>query len=554
MAFASLTIDLNARIANIERDMGRAAHVAETQSKKMEAAFARAGAGFAAIGGALVGAGLVGFVKQSIDAADNMRDLAIATGTSVDALASYQLAAQQSGTSIEDVSAGMGKLSVFMARNAEEAQKLGLTASDPAQAFAQLADVLARVEDPAQRNAIAAQVLGKSYRELMPLLSQGGDELRSQAAAAPFAKKMGQLAEEADKFNDTMAALKQSASEFGIGFTGFVVTSLNEAFKAAAAANKELGAIDGALVGLGKLGVAGESIAVLWANVQYVFEQVGTEIGGIAAQLGALLSGDFKAAGFIGDAMKKDAAIARKELDDLEKRILGLGQKSAAASKPGAKSAIPKFNAADIIDPKFGDEIAKALDTTALDKFTAKFADTRAKIEAEYAALKQTFGETASGPVTGSDIQQQNIAKARSALAGGDSAAAQAALESGKSRLKELSASGAPAFELNYLADQLKALELQTVKVSEDTATKTRDVLVKSFADINQQIAQIKSPELKINTDLLKQQIDATVAAARAQLAANPLVIPVVAAPNIGSNGALSVDISTAARKLGGSK
>jgi tape measure domain-containing protein len=58
-----------------------------------------------------------------------------------------------------------------------------------------------------------------------------------------------------------------------------------------------------------------ETIAVLGANIAYVFKQVGNEIGGIAAQISRLLSGDFKGAMAIREQMLKDAKVARAEID-----------------------------------------------------------------------------------------------------------------------------------------------------------------------------------------------------------------------------------------------
>ena len=40
MPLATLSIDLVAKLANLERDMGRAAQIAERNAKKMDAAFA----------------------------------------------------------------------------------------------------------------------------------------------------------------------------------------------------------------------------------------------------------------------------------------------------------------------------------------------------------------------------------------------------------------------------------------------------------------------------------------------------------------------------------
>lgn len=264
-----------------------------------------------------------------------MRDLAIATGTSVEALARYQLAAKQSGTDIETVAKAMGKLSVFMAQNSEEAASLGITARDPAKALAQLADVLAKVEDPAQRNALAMKVLGRSYTDVMPLLAQGGDELRKQAdAAGPYAKGMADLADKADRFNDALAALAQQGSAALLPMVEAFLDLSDAAFQA----GEGLEGFDAALAGLGQAGTVGQTIAVVWANVSYVFKQVGTEIGGIAAQIAALARLDIKGAGSIGKMMKDDAAKARAELDALEKRIMTFKAAARAPAQSGAKT------------------------------------------------------------------------------------------------------------------------------------------------------------------------------------------------------------------------
>lgn len=88
----------------------------------------------------------------------------------------------------------------------------------------------------------------------------------------------------------------------------------------------------GVINAIGTTGI--EALAVVGANVAFVFKGIGREIGGIAAQLAALASLDFKGFKFIGDSMKKDAEEARRELDAFEKRILdGAGRVVQATEK-----------------------------------------------------------------------------------------------------------------------------------------------------------------------------------------------------------------------------
>lgn len=67
-----------------------------------------------------------------------------------------------------------------------------------------------------------------------------------------------------------------------------------------------------------------ELFAVTIAEVWYVMKMTGKEIGGIAAQIAAVLSGNFAGAVSIGEEMKKDAASARAEQDALINRIMGV--------------------------------------------------------------------------------------------------------------------------------------------------------------------------------------------------------------------------------------
>lgn len=81
-----------------------------------------------------------------------------------------------------------------------------------------------------------------------------------------------------------------------------------------------------------------EALTVAAANVAFVFNGIGREIGGIAAQLGALARGDFKAFSEIGRMMKEDARIARQELDEFERRILGTGKVAAQIAKDSGRA------------------------------------------------------------------------------------------------------------------------------------------------------------------------------------------------------------------------
>lgn len=83
-----------------------------------------------------------------------------------------------------------------------------------------------------------------------------------------------------------------------------------------------------------------QTVSVLGRNVAYVFTGIGNEIGGIGAQITAVMRGDFAGAKAIGDAMRADADARRKELDAKDAATLGraklAGQQMREAWEAGA--------------------------------------------------------------------------------------------------------------------------------------------------------------------------------------------------------------------------
>lgn len=72
--------------------------------------------------------------------------------------------------------------------------------------------------------------------------------------------------------------------------------------------------------------VVDQTVRVVWANLRFVFQGIGREIGGIAAQIAALAALDLDGFRAISDAMREDAERARRELDAYEKRVLNVAR------------------------------------------------------------------------------------------------------------------------------------------------------------------------------------------------------------------------------------
>ena len=517
----------------------------------------------AGLGAGVTVGGLATFVKGTIDSADAMNDMAIRTGTSVEALARYQLAAKQSGTDLESLSQAMGKLSVYMAKNADEAARLGITAKDPVDAFAQLADVIGQVEDPAQRNALAMRVLGKSYAEVMPLLAQGGDALREQAAAAgPYAERMATLAKAADEFNDSLASIGQSAQSALLPLVQYLTDTMNAAIQAA----EGLEGMEAAVAGLGQLGTVGETVAVSWAEVAYVFKQVGDSMGNVAAKYQAFYTGNFKQAMAIEEMGKDSAAKRRAEHDAQIARIMQgpdttltkIGgnrysgatdfikeqEKAIAALSKGGKD-LGAFFGDDDAD-KINKALAKAFDTKPLDDYLASFADRRTKIVAEYAKLKADLTGEKTG-ATSTDFAVE-LTRGREALSRGDAAGAASFAARAKSTLAAYGEGEGNGLTAGYLSEQLKAFELSMVDAEEKTANAAANALKKSLDAAAAEVAQMDPIVVPLASEAIANDLRASIDIIRKELAANPLKIPVQATSPQG----VYADVSDAALKRGG--
>lgn len=338
MADEKATITLDGNISPLRQKFREAARDLKNFGDEGKASIERLGGvlggllpKFAALASVVSIGGITALAKQAIDAADGLNDLSQQLGIGVPQLAGYKLAVESSGLTMESFGNSVKRLSVYMTQHSDRLAQVGVTSKNVDDALVQLADQFSRMPDGAQKTAVAIALMGRSGGEMIPLLNGGGEALRNLLERGrelyPVTEEM---AKSADEFNDRMAEIKVGIQGIVIQIGNWLLPYLDRAIRLWRDNAKEIGNMNAALVGLGALGPVGQTIAILWANVVYVFKQVGAEIGGIAAQLAALLRGDFKQAGIIGDMMRRDAAVARQEIDDLEKRIMGFGNKLSA--------------------------------------------------------------------------------------------------------------------------------------------------------------------------------------------------------------------------------
>ncbi|MBK9161112.1 MAG: phage tail protein [Nitrosomonadales bacterium] len=307
----------------------------------------------AGLGVSLTLGAFAALVKGAIDSADELNKLSQKIGISVDALSTLQFAAQLSDVGLDTLKTGLKGLSANvtearagLGEGAALFQALGISVEDTAgnlkssdTILLEIADRFASFEDGATKTALAVKLFGKSGMDMIPFLNQGSSGIRAlmQEAERLGLKLSTETAQAAEAFNDNLTALKASTSGLGITLATELLAPLRVVTDAIREGQGEATGF-AAILG-GALKTTLEAILVLGVNVAYVFKSMGTEIGGMAAQLTALARLDIRGFKAIGEAMREDAAKARAEVDALSARILNPPQARPAGPAPTTPTA-----------------------------------------------------------------------------------------------------------------------------------------------------------------------------------------------------------------------
>ncbi len=326
MALAKLSIDLEAKLANLQAGLDKAGLLAERQAERMQRAFSGASKALTAAGGAIAAAFSVSvitrWVSATVDGLDALNDLADATGASVENLSALEDIAARTGTSMDTAGDAVIKLNkaladakpdndigaAFKALNLDVAE---LKRLDPVEAFQRVAIALSGFADDANKARLTQEFFGKSLKEVAPLLKDVAE------AGTLQAKVTAEQAAEAEKFNKSIFQVQKNLQDLSRTIAGPLLQATNQWI------DLIRGDGPGSLDKL--LAVPLQAATILGANVAFVLKGIGTEIGGIAAQAAAVARLDFAGASRIGQMMRDDAKAAREELDRFERRALQLG-------------------------------------------------------------------------------------------------------------------------------------------------------------------------------------------------------------------------------------
>lgn len=353
MALATLSIDIEARLAKLQAGLDKAGHLAEQQAGRMNRAFSGVSTALKGIGGALGAAfgatAIAAFAAQANRGLLAIKDLSEATGASIENISALENVARAAGGSIAEVSGILVKFNGAL-KDAERTkevsaalQALGLDFQrlrdlDPAEALRQTAVALERFADDGNKARITQELFGRSVREAAPYLK----ELAEQTELTGTVTRDAVLA--ADQFNKSLAALRQAAEDAARQVVGPLVGALNE--------------LSDVLRGRGPgaiheyLAVPLQAVSVLAANVAFVLKGIGREIGAVGAQAAALARLDLAGFSAISEAVRADGVAAREELDKLERRLMQLGTAPQASySNEGRNRAQNRPSLALLSDP-----------------------------------------------------------------------------------------------------------------------------------------------------------------------------------------------------------
>ena len=214
----------------------------------------------ASITGGIGVAGMVAFIKSTIDAHDEVNKLSQKLGIAVGELSQLRYAAELSDVSTQSLSAGVKGLSQRLIEAGDGSSKaaglfraMGVDVkSGTLPAIEQIADVFAQLPDGTTKSALAVEIFGKAGMELIPMLNQGQEGLQAlRAEADRLGLTMSEdSAKAAETFKDNLRAVHAVGQGLAVSLFNEIAPGLVEISKRMKEAAMEGGVLHGVLEGM----------------------------------------------------------------------------------------------------------------------------------------------------------------------------------------------------------------------------------------------------------------------------------------------------------------
>lgn len=233
MAIAKLSIDIEARLANLQAGLDKAGLLAQQSADRMNGAFKGLQSTLKGVFAVLGARELIQFFNATVDGVDKLNDLADATGASVENLSALEDIAVRTGTSVDTMADAIIKMNKSLADakpgsdQAAAFDALGLSikelkALDPVEAFQKVAIALQGFANDGNKARLVQELFGKSLRDVAPLLK---DAAEAGKLVATVTKE--QVAE-AEKFNKELFAMQKNVVDVSRWMAGPLVNAVNE--------------------------------------------------------------------------------------------------------------------------------------------------------------------------------------------------------------------------------------------------------------------------------------------------------------------------------------
>lgn len=170
---------------------------------------------------------VVNFGKSILADADALVKMSDKTGISTDWLQRFQVAGDDAGNTVEEMSAAINQMQNRIAGGDKSAvaalQKLNINVAEfaamrPEEQFVAFSDAIRGVQDPAQQVALGMDVMGKSFTTVLPTIKRGFDDVKN-AAVGMSAETVKALDEMGDKWAEWWRATKGYSAEAIVYFS-----------------------------------------------------------------------------------------------------------------------------------------------------------------------------------------------------------------------------------------------------------------------------------------------------------------------------------------------
>lgn len=366
-------------------------------------------AGALGVGGSV--AWLANLTKQSIEALDDLDELAQGLGIAADKLSAYQLSARAAGVDQEQFTGGINKLNKYVAEaaggNKEAAamfRAMGVEIKDATGKLRPLEEILGEVSDRfstyadgSQKSALAMELFGKTGAKFIAFLNQGKEGLdQFGGASKEEIENAKKLAGEIDKLSASWDKLKLSVGGTVAGWING--KEADPPYVQLQKTNVEIAKLEAQIRAMGEAeGVdqLNDALLIMLERARSINETLSAEgmkrflAGGYAAKFGdrPVVNPAEVAARVAAD--EKAAAAARALAEQREKAQATAAREISALEI--ATSGTEKLTAAQSLMLKIGDQIAAGQIRWTQAETAANFA----RLEAAHAAERKAEADKA---------------------------------------------------------------------------------------------------------------------------------------------------------------